>query len=161
MTVLVAYASKHGSTEEIARFIGKRLTDQGIDADVRPLGEVTDLMGAEGVVLGSAVYVGSWMKEAKAFIERHRDELSKLPVWLFSSGPTGDDAGDVGVSEKQLEQLRTIAPRDHRLFSGVLDPEKLGFLERRMVKTVKAPTGDYRDWDAIAAYTDEVVAAFG
>ncbi|MBI2237497.1 MAG: flavodoxin domain-containing protein [Actinobacteria bacterium] len=141
MTVLLAYASKHGSTEGIARGIAERLGERGMDADARPIGEVNDLGDPEAVVLGSAVYVGSWMKEASAFIERHREELSRIPVWLFSSWPTGTEPTDVGVSEKQLAALQPIAPRDHRPFYGALDPSKLGFLERKMVKAVKAPVG--------------------
>lgn len=103
--------------------------------------------------------MGSWMKEASAFVERHREELSHKPVWLFSSGPTGTESSDVGVSEKQLAALQAIGPRDHRLFHGVLDPSNLGFLERKMAKAVKAPMGDFRDWSAIEDYADEIAAA--
>jgi len=156
MTVLVAYASKHGATEEIARRIAKQLREKGTAAEARPVGEVKTLEDPDAVVLGSAVYVGSWMKEASAFAERHKEELSRIPVWLFSSGPTGTGPTDVGVSDKQLAALREIHPRDHRLFHGAMDPTKLGFLERKMVKAVKAPVGDFRDWGEVRSWADEI-----
>ncbi len=159
MTVLVAYASKHGSTEGIARSIAERLRERGTDAETRPIGEVKDLGNVKAIVVGSAVYMESWMKEASAFVERHREALSRIPVWLFSSGPTGTEPTDVGVSEKQLAALQALGPRDHRLFYGALDPGKLGFLERKMVKAVKAPVGDFRDWDEIRAFADEIANA--
>ncbi len=161
MTVLVTYASKHGATEGIARSIAERLRERGTDAETRPIGEVKDLGNPEAIVVGSAVYMGSWMKEASVFVERHREVLSQIPVWLFSSGPTGTEPTDVGVSEKQLAALQQIGPRDHRQFSGSLDASKLGFLERKMVKAVKAPVGDFRDWDEIRAFADEIADALG
>lgn len=157
MTVLIAYASKHGSTEGIANAIAERLRQHGREAEARPV-DAADPAGADAVILASAVYAGSWMKQATEFAERNRAALNEKPVWLFSSGPTGSEPPpDVGVSEKQLTSLReTIHPRDHRLFAGVLDPKELGFLERQMVKAVKAPTGDFRNWDEISAYADEI-----
>lgn len=89
MTVLVAYASKHGATEGIAMHIAERLRELGRDAEARTAEDVTDLGGVEAVVLGSAVYAGSWMKEAMELVHRSADALALLPVWLFSSGPLG------------------------------------------------------------------------
>ena len=160
MSVLVAYASKHGSTEGIARAIAQRLRERGYEADVRPV-DRADPADVEAVVLGSAVYAGAWIKHAIRFVERHRAALRERPVWLFSSGPTGrEPPASVGVSEKQLATLRdAIGPRDHRLFAGALDPGRLGFAERQIVKAVKAPTGDFRDWDDVASYADRIAAS--
>jgi menaquinone-dependent protoporphyrinogen oxidase len=160
MTVLVAYASKHGSTRGIAEAIAERLRRLGREAEVRPVDEA-DPAGADAIVLGSAVYGGSWLKQATAFAERNRVTLNGMPVWLFSSGPTGaEPSPGVGVSERQLTSLRqTLHPRDHRQFSGALDPKELGFVERHLVKAVKAPTGDFRDWVDIEAYADEIAGA--
>ncbi|HEX9122414.1 MAG TPA: flavodoxin domain-containing protein [Actinomycetota bacterium] len=160
MTVLVVYASKHGSTEGIAEGIAERLRERGKQTEVRPIVEVSDLESPEAVVLGSAVYMGSWMKEASAFVERHREELARIPVWLFSSGPTGTEATEVGVTDKQLAALReAVGPRDHHVFFGAIDPAKLGFVEKRIVKAVKAPTGDFRDWEEIHSFADEIADA--
>src|SRR5919198_1445373 len=85
MTVLIAYASKHGSTRAIA----ETLTQHGKEASAQPVESVKDAR-FEAAVVGSAVYYGSWMKEAAQFVERNRTKLAEHPVWLFSSGPTGD-----------------------------------------------------------------------
>lgn len=157
MTVLVTYASKHGSTEGIAEGIGERLRERGKKTEVRPIADVTDLADVEAVVLGSAIYMGSWMKDATAFIERYRDALARVPVWLFSSGPTGEAPTDVGLNDKQRARLEELlSPKDHHVFFGTIDPSKLGFLEKRIVKTVKAPTGDFRDWEDVAGYADRI-----
>jgi len=157
MTVLVAYASKHGSTEEVARFIADRLLERGHDAQARPVHEVADLTGVSAVVLGSAIYVGSWMKEATEFVAQHLETLASVPVWLFSVGPLGTEVKDEEEQPKQLDELReALRPRNHRLFFGVLDREKLGFGERMMVKAVKAPEGDFRNWDDIRNWADAI-----
>ena len=157
MTVLVAYASKHGSTAGIAEAIADALVDHEIKAEARSVDAVDDLGPYEAVVLGSALYAGSWMKDAVSFAERHADELARRPVWLFSSGPLGDDVKDHDEQPRQLPKLReAIHPRDHRVFFGALDPNALGFAERMVVKAVKAPAGDFRDWDAIHAWAEEI-----
>jgi len=80
MTVLVTYASKHGSTQGIAEAIGERLRERGMDAEVRPVRDVDGLERCDAVVVGSAVYLGSWMKEALAFLDRHAEALGRIPV---------------------------------------------------------------------------------
>jgi len=158
--ILVAYASKHGSTAGIARRIAERLSERGHDVDARSVDEVERLDRPEAVVLGSAVYAGSWRKEAVAFVERHERELRRLPVWLFSSGPLGDHVDDPEEQPRQLEDIRrSIGPCDHRVFFGALDMSALSFGERMIVKAVKAPEGDFRDWDEIDAWADEIAVA--
>lgn len=160
--VLVAYASKHGSTKGIAEAIANRLRETGTDAEARPLDGPVDPGGVEAVVLGSAVYAGSWLKEATEFAERHADALRRLPVWLFSSGPLGIEVKDEEEQPRQLGELtKMLKPKDHRVFFGALDRSNLGFAERMMVKAVKAPEGDFRDWDAIRAWADEIAASLG
>lgn len=158
--IVVAYASKHGSTEGIARHIAARLAERGTPSEVTAAAEGANLEHADAVVLGSAIYAGSWMKEATEFIDRHEQALAQLPVWLFSSGPLGDQAADEEEQPRQLASIRErIAPRDHRVFSGALDTAALGFGERMIVKAVKAPDGDFRDWDEIAAWADEIAGS--
>ena len=157
MTVLVAYASKHGSTAGIADAIAEALVDHEVKAEARSVEMVDDLGPYEAVVLGSAVYAGSWMKDAVTFAERHAGELAGRPVWLFSSGPLGEDVKDHEEQPRQLPELRrTIAPRGHRVFQGALDTSVLGFAERMIAKAVKAPVGDFRDWNAIRAWGEEI-----
>ena len=159
MTVLVAYASKHGSTEGIARAIADRLSELGVSADVQTVSHVEDLGEHDAVVLGSAVYAGSWMKEAVEFVHRHAEQLAERPVWLFSSGPLGEEVQDDEEQPRQLQELRGLTgPIGHRIFFGALDRSKLGFGERMIVKAVHAPDGDFRDWDAIRAWADGIAA---
>ena len=157
MRVLVAYASKHGSTEGIAHAIADRLRERGLDAEPSPVTDQPDIGDAAAVVLGSAVYVGSWRREAVEFAERNAEALAERPVWLFSSGPLGEEVEDEEEQPKQLAELRgLIDPEDHHVFFGALFRSRLGFGERMMVKAVKAPEGDYRDWDAIRGWADGI-----
>lgn len=155
--VLIAYASKYGATIKIAECIGQALQAEGIVVDVQPADKVIDLTPYAGVVLGSAVYAGQWCKEAAQFLESHEQTLSQRPLWLFSSGPTG--AGDPVTLMKGWrfpEALQPIAdrlqPHDIALFGGALDMQKLNFLEKLIIKAMKAPVGDFRDWDMIHSW---------
>jgi menaquinone-dependent protoporphyrinogen oxidase len=162
MTVLVAYASKHGSTEGIAQAIADRLRELGEPVEVGSVDEIGDLGEFRAVVLGSAVYAGSWMNEALEFVHRSAEALAERPVWLFSSGPLGTDIEDEEEQPRQLGEMGgIIGPVDHRMFFGALDRSKLGFGERMMVKAVKAPEGDFRDWDGIRSWADVIARELG
>src|ERR1700731_1548700 len=97
MVVLIAYASKHGSTRGIAERIAEQLRQLGKQAEARPVGEVSDPGSYEAFVIGSALYYGSWMKEATEWVHHNRAVLAKRPVWLFSSGPLGTQIQDAGA----------------------------------------------------------------
>lgn len=155
--ILVAYATKHGATTEIAEKIGQVLREAGLQADVLPVNRVSDLTPYKALVLGSAVYIGRWRKEAANFLKANEKELTERPVWLFSSGPTGGgDPVELMKGWRIPEALQPIAdriqPRDIAVFGGALDPKKLNFIERWMIKNVKAPVGDFRDWNAITSW---------
>jgi len=167
MTVVVVYASRYGSTQGIAEFIAGRLREHGLDAEARSVEANPDPGAFDAVVLGSAVYLGRWMKEAAEFGERHRAALASRPVWLFSSGPLtlkeGVTVDDPDVVPTDIAALReAIHPRDHRVFFGALDPGKLGFAQRAMRHLPAAravlPEGDFRDWDAIGAWADDIAS---
>jgi menaquinone-dependent protoporphyrinogen oxidase len=162
MTVLVTYASKHGATEGIARAVADRLRERGIEAEARPAHEVRDIDGFTAAVIGSAVYAGSWMREAMSFVHAYGADLAKLPVWLFSSGPLGTEVHDDEEQPKQLDELReTLSPEGHQVFFGALDMGALSFSERMIVKAVKAPVGDFRDWKAIREWVDDIALELG
>lgn len=157
MTILVAYASKHGATRGIAERIAERLQALGYVAEPLPVDTVSDLSAYEAVVLGSAVYYGSWMKEATEFLLRHQAVLATYPVWLFSSGPLGVEVQGAEEQPRELAEFRdAISPRGHQLFFGALDHEKLSFPERMVIRAVRAPEGDYRDWVAIDAWAGNI-----
>ena len=162
--VLVAYATKYGATAGIAEKIGEVLRQAGLQADVMPANRAGDLSQYESVVLGSAVYIGSWRKEAAAFLKANEKALSEKAVWFFSSGPSGH--GDPVQETKGWRfpvALQPIAdrihPRDIALFSGVLDAKKMNFIERFILRAMKASLGDFRDWDAIAAWAAGIADA--
>ncbi|OGN89049.1 MAG: hypothetical protein A2Z74_00640 [Chloroflexi bacterium RBG_13_46_9] len=148
--VLVAYASKHGATAEIAEKLGQTLRQAGLQADVLPVNRVSDLKPYQAVVMGSAVYMGQWRKEVVNFLKTNEKLLTERPVWLFSSGPMGK--GDPVQLTKgwrfpkgQRPVIDRIRPRDISLFHGMLDMKKMNFFEKWVIKNVKAPVGDFRD----------------
>lgn len=154
MTVLVAAASKHGATREIAERIGAELADRGVAVEVQNLEDVEDLGTYEAFVLGSGIYLGNWLKEARRFVDVHASVLATRPTWLFASGsivgepPVADDPDALrpGLAERLVETTRA---REHKLFAGKLDNSKLGLLERAAVRGAHASEGDHRDWQAI------------
>jgi menaquinone-dependent protoporphyrinogen oxidase len=158
MNVLVAYASRFGSTKAIAECIAEKLRQQGTPAEARPVEDVGDLGGYDAFVVGSAVFAGHWMEEATEFVRRNRAALASRPVWLFSSGPVGAMAAKHEPAEpKGIAQLRrAVGPRDHRVFFGAwdrgnLERGRLGFAERIIAKRF-LPEGDWRDWPEIEAW---------
>jgi menaquinone-dependent protoporphyrinogen oxidase len=161
--VLVAYASKYGSTATIAEKIGEVLNQAGVRATVTTVDQVKDMSGYRAVVLGSGVYAGQWLKEAVSFLKSQESELANRLVWIFSSGPTGQ--GDPvelvkgwRFPEGQQAIADRIGPCDLVVFHGSIDLDKLNFAEKLIIKGVKAPTGDFRDWDAIAAWAEAIAA---
>jgi menaquinone-dependent protoporphyrinogen oxidase len=166
MAVLVAYASKYGATAEIAERIGQTLREADLPAEVRPVKDVTDLAPYRAVVLGSAIYVGRWRKEASEFLQAHEPTLARMPVWLFSSGPTGEgDPVQLLQGWRFPSQLQPLAdriqPRDIAVFHGVVDPQKLNFIERWMLNNVNSPIGDFRDWEAVRAWAVGIADLLG
>ena len=161
--VLVAYATKYGATAGIAERIGQVLQEAGLACDVQPAAEVRDVSPYAAVVLGSAVYMGAWRKEAAKFLKANESLLAQRPVWLFSSGPMGEgDVDDLMHGWHFPPKLQPIAdrirPRDIVVFHGVVDPNKMNLFDRWIIKNVKSPTGDFRHWDAIAAWARTIAA---
>jgi len=159
--VLVVYATKYGATAEIAEKIGQVLRQAGLRTDVLPTERVSDLTPYKAVVLGSAVYIGKWRKEAVKFLQANEKMLAERHVWLFSSGPTGEgEPVELTKGWRFPKALQPIAdriqPRDIAVFHGELDTETLNLAEKLIVKGVKAPVGDFRDWDAITSWATAI-----
>ena len=169
MSVLVAYATHHGATREIAQRIGAVLGEMGLGVSVEPAARVRDVRRFDAFVVGSALYCG-WLKEAVDFVQRNKAVLAGSPVWLFSSGPLGSgtlDAQGRDVAEaatpREIARLReTVHARDHHVFFGAYDPtaKPVGFLERtfRLVPNSAAmlQAGDFRDWAEIGAWAQAI-----
>lgn len=159
MTVLVVAASKYGATREIGEAIADELQASGIEARFADADAGPDLEGADAVVLGSAVYAGHWLDAARALLEGNHDVLAARPTWLFSSGPIGDPPKpDVGEPEGIAEAATAINARGHEVFAGRLDRDSLSRVERMLVRALRAPEGDFRDWEAIRAWAHGIAA---
>lgn len=161
MKLLVAYASKYGSTAEIADVIGKELEKRQYEVEVKPVDEIDGLDAYDGFVIGSAVYAGGWMKPAARFLRSNQERLADKPVWFFSSGPTGqgdpNELMDGWTFPENLEKVReAINPKDIILFHGNIDLDTLNFAEKMIIKSVKATVGDYRDWLVIRRWAGKI-----
>ena len=154
--VLVTVASRHGATRQIGEAVSTALTEEGIESEVQPPERVAAIDGFDAVIIGSGVYAGHWLGAAKGFIERHEVALRQRPVWLFSSGPLGDPPAPIAEPVDVAPLVERTAARGHRIFAGRLAKDELGFGERALVKMVRAPYGDYRDWPEIVEWAREI-----
>lgn len=155
MRVLIVVASRHGATVEIGRAIAERLVHHGLAASVTEPA-VADLDGADAVIVGSAVYAGSWVKDARRFVDDHAGELATVPVWLFSSGPLDDAEAEAVALDKVQDLTDRTHAIGHHVFAGRLDRSELGLAERLIARMVDAPDGDFRDWADIAEWADQI-----
>ncbi len=169
MKARVVHASRYGSTREIAEYIARKLVERGVGAEATSVEAVTNLADSDAVIIGSAVYMGHWMSGAVDFVQRNRTILVGRPVWLFSSGPLQVSPGNPSLDDPKLVPLEvpalieTIHAREHRIFFGCLDPQKLAFKHRALRKLPAAramlPEGDFRNWNDIEAWVDGIAEA--
>ena len=144
--ILVAYATRAGSTAEVAQTIGKVLSAAGAAVDVCPVKEVGDLSPYRAVVLGSPIRMGRWLPEAFAFLKAHQAELSRVPVAYFVTCVTltSNTVENRRTVDAYLDPARAILrPASVGLFAGALDGSKVSFLDRLMIKAIKTPEGDF------------------
>ncbi len=157
MKILVAAASKHGATHEIAQFIAKTLAEQGHKATYSDIEKLPKLSHYDAVVLGSAVYMGKWLRTARMYVKVNHKQLSSLPVWIFSSGPIDKQttiSKDEGVVINEI--LRDTKAREHKVFSGKLYKHNLSIFERAVMRAVRAQEGDFRNWVEITAWAVDI-----
>ena len=156
VTALVAYGSLMGSTAEIAEAVADVLRGAGLTVDLAAAADAPPPQGYDGVVIGSAVYVGRWRPEVRRYLRRHRRALAERPVWLFQSGPCG---GEETRRERPSPRIRRLAAAigaaDPTVFGGNLDPARaVGRMSRWVSQSDLA--GDYRDFDAIRAWAGDI-----
>jgi len=158
MRVLVTAASRHGATHEIAEAIAEGLARRGVAAEARPVEELDGLDGYDAYVIGSAVYVGRWLGPARELVEANAAALATRPVWMFSSGPLGppDNLKPEGDPVDVADVIDAARAVDHRVFAGRLDRALLSFGEKALVVAVRAPEGDFRDWQAIDGFAGDI-----
>ena len=152
--VLVVYASKHGSTEQVARKVAEKLRDAGYTTRVERARAVKHLDGCRSVVVGGSLYIGRWHHDARTFLRRHRKELRSLPFAAFALGPGENTEKAFAESRRQLdhalERFSDLDPRAVAVFGGVVDPRQFHFPLSRMAER------DLRDWDEIRAWAREL-----
>jgi menaquinone-dependent protoporphyrinogen oxidase len=162
--VLVTAASRHGATRGIAEAIARRIPEcpagreAGLTAVSLPADRHPDPAPYTAVVLGSAVYAGRWLDPARDYASAHAATLRDRPVWLFSSGPIGQPPYPQEDPYDALPLAALTGARGHAVFAGRLEPGLLSFPERAMVTAMRAPVGDFRDWDAVARFADAIAA---
>lgn len=159
MKVLVTVASKHGATDEIGEVLSGVLRDAGHDVESLAPELITTLRNYDAVVLGSAVYAGRWLEPARRLAQRYHTDLRDRPTWLFSSGPIGEPLAPTEEPRDGITFRRELGSRDHRVFAGKLTPEYLGWVERTITGMLKAPGGDFRDWEAVRTWGVEIATA--
>jgi menaquinone-dependent protoporphyrinogen oxidase len=159
MKILVTVASKHGGSDQIGEAIAAKLTESGHVVDRQPPQLVVDIEPYDAVILGSGVYAGHWIVAARKFAQRHAQALRERPVWLFSSGPLGEQLKPAGDPVDVAPLVELLEPRGHRVFAGTLQRHHLGFAERAIVGMVHAPYGDFRPWDEIEGWAREIATA--
>lgn len=163
MKILVAYASRKGSTGEIAMAISKELEGAGHGVTVAQLKEINSVDSYNAIVIGAPVYTGHIDSEVRKFAERNKSGLKDLPVAAFAVGlaPVNPKIGSSSALEEQLKEM--VAPLHlvaSKVFAGKLDPSQHSFMTKTMISLMKAPTGDFRDWDAIKAWANSLQALF-
>jgi menaquinone-dependent protoporphyrinogen oxidase len=157
MSILVTYGSKRGGTEGLARMVAEALGAEGFRVDVLPARQVGGLEGYEAVVVGGALYVSRWHRDARRFVKRHTKALRRVPTFFFSSGPLDDSAvkGDIPPVRGVQSLMDRVGAVSHATFGGRLSPDAEGFPARAMAKT---ESGDWRDHDQVDAWARKVAA---
>ena len=160
--ILVAYATKCGSTAEISTAITESLCAGGLSAELKRASSVKSIEGYQGVVLGTAIYMGSPLKEATDFIEKFVSQMADTPFAIFDVCLTMKEA--TPENEKiALDYLKSISdvisPIKSGAFSGRIDLATLPPLYRMFAQADNEGTlaeGDYRDWNVISTWAEEL-----
>lgn len=156
MKALITAASRHGSTAEISQWIAMVLSERGIACDVSAPSEVINIDDYDAIVIGSAVYVGQWLGEARDFTERFKAELQSKQVWMFSSGLADVPAKDANGTPSLKARMEATEANGHRHFPGKLDVLQLSLAERAAIMAARGKYGDSRDREAVRAWAESI-----
>jgi menaquinone-dependent protoporphyrinogen oxidase len=157
--VLVTYGTKNGSTAEIAQWIADAFRAEGLEPDVFDARRVDDVDDYDAVVLGGALYANRWHKDARHFVQRFRRDLAGRPVWLFSSGPLDDTAGEKEIAPVKgvAKAMQQLDARGHATFGGRLDESADAWIAKKMVSSGHG--GDFRNREQITTWAVSIAAA--
>ena len=164
-SVLVAYATNYGSTQEVAEAVAATLREQGLEVDLQPMRKVRTLEGYRAAVLGAPLFMFHWHKDALGFLSRHRQALTERPVAIFAGGPfaTGDEKEWQEVRsqlDKELAKFPWLSPVAVEVVGGRFDPTKLRFPLNLLPALKQMPASDLRDWTAIRAWASNLAVTF-
>jgi menaquinone-dependent protoporphyrinogen oxidase len=168
-SILVTYATRYGSTQQVAEAIAAALRKRGLEVALQPAREVQTLVGTRAVVIGAPLYFGALHKDAQRFLTQHQERLASLPVALFALGPTTYPRKEEEWQavrdqlDQQLGKVAWLAPVAVELFGGKYDPARLRFTDRLIAGLPASPlhgvpASDLRDWAAIDAWANDVAA---
>lgn len=156
--ILVAYGTRTGGTAPVAEAIASTLQVEGLNVDVGPIREITDVRSYDSVILGSSIRAGSWLPEVIEFMKDNQNHLQNMPVGFFTVCLTlSDDTPDNRETvRKYLDPVRQLVnPVIEGYFAGKMDYARLSLPVRFIVKAMKAPEGDFRDWTKIRQWALE------
>ena len=161
-SILVAYATLSGSTQQVAETIAVTLRERGLNVDCQPVRQVRKLDGYSAVVLGAPLYMFHWNKDALGFLSRNRQILTTLPVAIFALGPFHNDEKEFtdarAVLDKELVQFPWLSPIALEMFGGKFDPKALRFPYNLIPALKNMPPSDARDWDVIRTWTNDLAS---
>ncbi len=167
--ILVSYATRYGSTREVAETVAATLREHSLDVDVQPVGQVGSLDGYRAVVLGTPLFIGKWLKDFGSFLTSNQASLSARTVAVFGLGPCIDPTSETerkGARDQldtQLAKMPWLAPVAVEMFGGKYDPAKLRGLDKLIAALPASPlhgvqATDARDWDAIRVWASDLAA---
>jgi menaquinone-dependent protoporphyrinogen oxidase len=168
-SILVTYATRYGSTQEVAETIAGTLRDAGLDVDIQPARDVRALESYDAVVLGAPLYVGRWHEQAHSFLSKFHEALLRRSVAIFALGPLSTDEAEMLGTRRQLDnelgKYPWLKPVALELFVGKYDPAKLSFSHKLLTIAPASPlhgkpASDNRNWTAIRAWASELAADF-
>lgn len=162
-SILVAYATSYGSTQEVAQSIAETLRGRGLEIEMQPAKKVKVLAGYRAVVLGAPIYMFRWHPEARRFLARHRAALASLPTAIFALGPFHNQEDELRSAHEQLDKelakFPWLKPTAAEVFVGKFDPDSLRFPYNLIGPLKKMPASDERDWEAIRTWAAGVADA--
>ncbi len=154
--VFVGYATRSGSTREVAETIAAAMRESGVDVVCQPLRRTGELAGYGMAVIGAPLFMFHWHKDARGFLSRHRQALEQLPVAVFALGPFHDEEKEWqevrAQFDKELARVSWLAPVARQVFGGKFDPATLRFPMNLIPALKKMPASDIRNWEEIRAW---------
>ncbi len=162
--ILIAYATRAGSTAEVAQKIAEVIAAKGLEVEVLPVRKVKDLAPYRAVIVGSAIRAAHWLPEAMDFVEAHKAQLCELPTAFFTVSLTMRQKTEANLKkvESFVDPVRHLCPpKAEGFFAGKMDPKTLSIPTRIMIRAMKTEHGDYRDWDAVRAWAEDAAHKLG